>query len=78
VRTQKRFGNCLVATLGALPVGFDAIDIARIEAGLLFFGKDMTGVETPTELGLDFIVDFSKRNFRGKTAPSKKIAKAEV
>ncbi len=55
-------------SLGARPVGFDALDIARIEAGLLFFGRDMTGAETPTELGLDFIVDLSKRDFRGKAA----------
>ena len=57
----------------AVPVGFDAIDIARIEAGLLFFGRDMSGFETPTELGLDFILDKSKRNFRGKTAWQKKL-----
>ena len=57
---------------GAVPVGFDAIDIARIEAGLLFFGRDMSGFETPTELGLDFIIDQSKKNFRGKTAWQKK------
>ena len=57
---------------GALPVGFDAIDIARIEAGLLFFGRDMTGFETPTELGLDFILDGSKKDFRGKTSWQKK------
>jgi aminomethyltransferase len=70
----KKIWKMLVA-LGATPVGFDAIDIARIEAGLLFFGKDMTGAETPTELGLDFIVDFSKRNFRGKAALIKKAQK---
>ena len=57
---------------GAVPVGFDAIDIARIEAGLLFFGRDMSGFETPAELGLDFILDKSKKNFRGKTAWQKK------
>ena len=70
----KKIWKLLVA-LGAMPVGFDAIDIARIEAGLLFFGKDMTGAETPMELGLDFIVDFSKRNFRGKAALQKKAQK---
>lgn len=57
---------------GASPVGFDAIDIARVEAGLLFFGKDMTGLETLTELELDFIADESKREFRGKTAWQRK------
>ena len=53
---------------GAIPVGFDALNIARIEAGLLFFGQDMTGNETPTELGLNFVVDFDDHSFRGKTA----------
>ena len=57
---------------GASPVGFDAIDIARIEAGLLFFGRDMTGFETPTELGLAFLLDDSKKSFRGKISWQKK------
>ena len=43
--------------MGANPVGFEALNIARIEAGLLFFGQDMTGNETPTELGLEFTVE---------------------
>ena len=64
--------NYLVSN-GAVPVGFDAIDIARIEAGLLFFGRDMSGFETLTELGLDFILDKSKKNFRGKIAWQKKL-----
>ena len=54
--------------MGANPVGFEALNIARIEAGLLFFGQDMTGNETPTELGLNFTVDCNKRDFRGKPA----------
>ncbi|MDA9897769.1 aminomethyltransferase family protein [Alphaproteobacteria bacterium] len=58
----------LLISKGAIPVGFDALNIARIEAGLLFFGKDMTGNETPTELGLNFVVDFDDHSFRGKTA----------
>ncbi len=58
----------LLISKGAVPVGFDALNIARIEAGLLFFGQDMTGNETPAELGLNFIIDFNDHNFRGKTA----------
>lgn len=46
-------------------VGFDALEVLRIEAGLLFFGKDMTGHETPGELGLDFFVEDTS-DFRGK------------
>ncbi len=54
--------------MGANPVGFEALNIARIEAGLLFFGQDMTGNETPTELGLEFTVESNNHNFRGKSA----------
>ena len=61
---------------GAVPVGFDAIEIARIEAGLLFFGRDMTGFETPTELGLDFQLMVRKNIFveklRGRKIPNAK------
>jgi glycine cleavage system aminomethyltransferase T len=36
----------------------------RTNAGL----TDMTGDETPTELGLNFVVDSDDHSFRGKTA----------
>lgn len=52
----------------ASPVGFDALNIARVEAGLLFFGRDMTGGETPTELGLDFFCECKEHSFKGKAA----------
>ena len=58
----------LLMSRTATPVGFEALDIARIEAGLLFFGKDMTGNETPTELGLDCFCDCAEHSFRGKIA----------
>jgi aminomethyltransferase len=66
-RLQAKIWFLLISE-GAIPVGFDALNIARIEAGLLFFGQDMTGNETPTELGLNFAVDFDNHSFRGKTA----------
>ena len=64
--------------MGANPVGFEALNIARIEAGLLFFGQDMTGNETPTELGLDFTVECNNHNFRGKSAFLKNIKKPKI
>ena len=64
--------------MGADPVGFEALNIARIEAGLLFFGQDMTGKETPTELGLDFTVDCNDHNFRGKSAFLKNRKKPKI
>ena len=48
------------------PVAFGALDMMRIEAGLLIFGQDMTGVQTPREVGLDFVVDYNKPEFLGK------------
>ena len=68
----------LLISEGAIPVGFDALNIARIEAGLLFFGQDMTGNETPTELGLNFFVDFDDHSFRGKKACLENWEKPEI
>ena len=53
---------------GAMPCSFTALDKVRVEAALLFFGYDMTGAETPWEVGLGFTVSRSKRDFRGKDA----------
>ena len=48
------------------PVAFGALDMLRIEAGLLIFGQDVTGAKTPREVGPDFVVDYTKAEFFGK------------
>ncbi|WP_299075884.1 aminomethyltransferase family protein [uncultured Ruegeria sp.] len=53
---------------GVTPCSFTALDKVRIEAGLLFYGYDMTEDNTPWEVGLGFTVSGSKGEFRGKTA----------
>lgn len=53
---------------GVMPCSFTALDKVRIEAGLLFYGYDMTEDHTPWEVGLGFTVSRSKGDFRGKTA----------
>lgn len=53
---------------GVMPCSFTALDKLRIEAGLLFYGYDMTEDNTPWEVGLDFTVSKSKGDFRGKSA----------
>ncbi len=53
---------------GVVPCSFTALDRARIEAGLLFYGYDMTTENTPWEVGLGFTVSQTKADFRGKTA----------
>ncbi len=53
---------------GVMPCSFTALDKVRIEAGLLFYGYDMTEDNTPWEVGLGFTVSRTKIDFRGKAA----------
>ncbi|WP_120499735.1 aminomethyltransferase family protein [Roseovarius sp. EL26] len=53
---------------GVMPCSFTALDKVRIEAGLLFYGYDMSTDNTPWEVGLGFTVSTSKSSFRGKDA----------
>ncbi|MEW2915942.1 aminomethyltransferase family protein [Ruegeria sp. ANG10] len=53
---------------GVMPCSFTALDKVRIEAGLLFYGYDMTEDNTPWEVGLGFTISKSKPDFRGKSA----------
>ncbi len=53
---------------GVVPCSFTALDKVRIEAGLLFYGYDMTTEHTPWEVGLGFAVSKSKADFRGREA----------
>ncbi|MFL6182006.1 MAG: aminomethyltransferase family protein [Actinomycetes bacterium] len=49
-----------LADAGVRPVGFNAIDIARIEAGLIVFEYEYEpGQRTPFDLGLDRMVSFA-------------------
>lgn len=53
---------------GVMPCSFAALDKVRIEAGLLFYGYDMSENNTPWEVGLGFTVSKNKGDFRGKQA----------
>lgn len=57
-----------LADAGVMPCSFTALDKVRIEAGLLFYGYDMTSENTPWEVGLGFTVNRNKADFRGKAA----------
>ncbi|MEX0302788.1 MAG: aminomethyltransferase family protein [Leisingera sp.] len=57
-----------LAEAGVMPCSFTALDKVRIEAGLLFYGYDMTEENTPWEVGLGFTVSSAKGDFRGKDA----------
>ncbi|MEM7505906.1 MAG: aminomethyltransferase family protein [Pseudomonadota bacterium] len=53
---------------GVMPCSFTALDKVRVEAGLLFYGYDMTVEHTPWEVGLGFTISLSKGAFRGREA----------
>ncbi len=53
---------------GVMPCSFTALDKVRIEAGLLFYGYDMTESNTPWEVGLGYAVSKDKGDYRGRQA----------
>jgi aminomethyltransferase len=56
---------------GLHPCAGGSTGIRRVEASILMYGQDMDWTTTPFELGLDWMIDFSKPSFRGKTALEK-------
>jgi len=57
------------ATLGLVPLGFDALDMLRIEAGLAFAGQEFCDQTDPFEAGIGFTVALSKPDdFIGRAA----------
>ena len=59
----------LTAPGRARPVGFDAIDVLRIEAGIVLPGYDYTpGESTPYDVSFDRLVKLDGRDFLGRDA----------
>ena len=54
--------------LGFMPCSFSSLDKVRVEAGLLFYGYDMTTEHTPWEVGLGWTISRNKNDFRGEKA----------
>ena len=51
---------------GAIPIGFAALEILRIEAGLPLYGLDMDETNVVTETNLDDAVSFTKGCYVGQ------------
>ena len=51
---------------GARPVGFDALEILRIEAGIARYGRDMDNTTVVTETNLDEAVSYTKGCYVGQ------------
>ena len=72
---------------GLIPAGFGALDLLRIEAGLILFGNEFDGQVDPFEAGVGFTVPLKTKtdNFIGKDAlikrkenPQKKLVGLEL
>jgi aminomethyltransferase len=62
---------------GLRPIGYAALDLARLEAGFVLAGRDYVGIHhasrptrgrTPYELGYGALVDLAKDHFNGRRA----------
>ena len=62
---------------GLRPIGYAALDLARLEAGFILSGRDYVSIHhaarptrgrTPFELGYGALVDFDKGHFNGRRA----------
>ena len=63
------------APFGIQPFGFDALDMVRIEAGLVFGGHDFNSTTDPLEAGIGFTVPTKKEeDYIGKAAIEKRRA----
>lgn len=51
---------------GARPVGFDALEVLRIEAGIARYGRDMDNTTVVTETNLDDAVSYTKGCYVGQ------------
>lgn len=69
---------------GLRPVGSDALNIARLEAGFIITGYDFTPahlclredrLRTPLDMGLGWLIDWDKGQFTGRNALLKQRAK---
>ena len=72
---------------GLIPAGFGALDLLRIEAGLILFGNEFDGQVDPFEAGVGFTVPLKTKtaDFIGKEAlikrkenPQKKLVGLEL
>ena len=72
---------------GLIPAGFGALDLLRIEAGLILFGNEFDGQQDPFESGIGFTVPLKTKtdNFIGKEnlikrkeTPQKKLVGLEL
>ncbi len=58
--------RALLELPGVLPVGYDALDTIRLEAGIAWWGRDYDESNLPQETGLDEALNFTKGCYLGQ------------
>jgi aminomethyltransferase len=54
--------------LGLRPISFSDLEMVHIESGLMAYGAEATGENTPWEIDFGWVVSRTKGNFRGREA----------
>ena len=63
---------------GAAPVGFDTLNVLRLEAGIPWFGIDMDEATLVMEVGLDAAISFNKGCYLGQEVVERVAARGHV
>ena len=63
---------------GAQPVGMEALDILRVEAGLPWHGRDMDDNTLISEVGLEAAISFTKGCYLGQEVVERVAARGQV
>lgn len=62
----REVAEAVLAADGVSPVGFDALDTVRIEAGVPWWGRDYDDSNLPQETGLEEALNFTKGCYLGQ------------
>lgn len=63
---------------GAVPIGMDALDVLRLEAGIPWYGRDMDQSTLISEVGLTAAVSFTKGCYLGQEVVERVAARGQV
>jgi len=64
--------------VGAEPVGMEALDVLRVEAGIPWYGRDMTESMLIGEVGLEAAISYQKGCYLGQEVVERVAARGQV
>ena len=73
---ERLWAHCRAA--GAEPVGMDALDVLRVEAGIPWHGRDMDDTTLVGEVGLEAAISYQKGCYLGQEVVERLAARGQV